>query len=345
MNIQLLLDDKRGNIFDISELVYEVTWKTTRKGKPSSLDIQLLKDTKLNISNGDVISFKVDNNKVFYGYVFENSGSKDIDIKLTAYDQMRYLLNNDTYVFKNKKANQVIVQIAKDIGLRIGTIEDTGYVIPQILEDDKKLLDIMYSALDKTLMSTKQTYALFDDFGYLTLRNINNMKQTAVISDDSNLGDYSWSNSIDNDTYNRVKIVRDVKVKEEKTNGKNKKDKKDKKNDKNKSSREVYIAQDSNNIAKWGRLQYFKKVDEKMNKAQIQELVNSTLQLKNKEKKTLKLKDVVSTDLANDLKLRAGVGVFIDIKEKGIKQYYLIEDATHKFAKGNLVMDFDLKVV
>lgn len=345
MQIQLLSDDKRGNIFDISELVSEIAWKTKRKGKASSLDIKLLKDKQAIISNGNVISFKVNSTKVFYGYVFENSGDKGIDIKITAYDQIRYLLFNDTYVFKNKKANQILMQIAKDIGLRIGNIEDTGYTIPQILEDDKKLLDIIYSSLDKTLMSTKNTYVLYDDFGYLTLKNINNMKQLVVISDDSNLGDYDWKNSIDSDTYNRVKIVRDIKVKEDKTNSKNKKDKKANKNNENKSGREVYIAQDSNNIAKWGRLQYFKKVDEKMNKAQIQELVNSTLQLKNKEKKTLKLKNIVSTDLINDLKLRAGAGVFVDIKEKGIKQYYLIEEATHKFSKGQLVMDFDLKVV
>lgn len=324
MQIQLLVDDKKGNVFDISELVSEITWKTKRKGKPSSLDIKLLKDKTISINNGDVVSFKVDNNKVFYGYVFDNGGSKDPEIKLTAYDQIRYLLFNDTYVFKNKKASQIISQIAKDVSLRVGTIEDTAYVIPQILEDDKKLLDIIYSSLDKTLMSTKQTYVLYDDFGYLTLRNINNIKQPVVISDDNNLGDYDWKNSIDSDTYNRVKIVRDNKE----TKG-----------------RDVYIAQDNKNIAKWGRLQYYHKVDEKMNKAQIQELVNSTLQLKNKEKKTLKLKDVISTDISADLKLRAGSGVYVDIKEKGIKQYYLIEEATHKFEKGNLIMDFDLKVV
>lgn len=324
MQIQLLVDDKKGNVFDISELVSEITWKTKRKGKPSSLDIKLLKDKTISINNGDVVSFKVDNNKVFYGYVFDNGGSKEPEIKLTAYDQMRYLLFNDTYVFKNKKTSQTLMQIAKDVGLRIGTIEDTGYVIPQLLEDDKKLLDIIYSSLDKTLMSTKQTYVLYDDFGYLNLRNINNMKQPVVISDDSNLGDYDWKNSIDSDTYNRVKIVRDNKE----TKG-----------------RDVYIAQDSKNITKWGRLQYYHKVDEKMNKAQIQEMVNTTLKLKNRETKTLKLKDVISTDMTADLKLRAGSGVFVEIKEKGIKQYYLIEEATHKFEKGNLVMDFDLKVV
>ncbi|NFB57644.1 hypothetical protein EXM89_17800 [Clostridium botulinum] len=324
MNIQLLLDNKDGNVFDISELTSEVTWKTKRKDKPSSLDFEILKDKQITINNGDVISFKVDGNPVFYGYTFENGGNKNPIIKVTAYDQLRYLLFNDTYVFKNKKASQILIQIAKDIGLRVGTIEDTGYVIPQLLEDDKKLLDIIYSSLEKTLMNNKRTYTLYDDFGYLNLKNINNMKQPVVISDDSNLGDYDWKNSIDSDTYNRVKIVRD---------------------NKDTKGRDVYIAQDSRNIARWGRLQYFKKVDEKMNKAQIQEMVNAALKLKNRETKTLKLKDVISTDIAVDLKLRAGSGVYVDIKEKGIKQYYLIEEATHKFSKGQLVMDFDLKVV
>ncbi|MBU5486464.1 hypothetical protein KQI86_19365 [Clostridium sp. MSJ-11] len=324
MQIELLLDNKNGNMFNISELITEVAWKTKRKGKSSSLDFQFIKDPNVTISNGDVVSFKVDNNNVFYGYVFDISGSKDQEIKVTAYDQIRYLLSNDGYAFVNKKASQIISQIAKDTGLKIGTIEDTGYTIPQLLEDDKKLLDIIYSALEKTLLSTGKTYTLYDNFGALCLKNINNMKQQVVISDDSNLGDYDWKNSIDNDTYNRIKMVKDNKD----TNG-----------------RDVYIAQDSNSIAKWGRLQYFHKVDENMNKAQIEEMVNNTLKLKNRETKTLKLKDVVSTDIAADLKLRAGSGVYVDIKEKGISQYYLIEDATHKFEKGSLVMDFDLKVV
>ncbi|MCY6958875.1 XkdQ/YqbQ family protein [Clostridium brassicae] len=324
MQIQLLLDNKKGEIFDISELVSEVTWKTQRKGKPSSLEFKVLKDESISINNGDVISFKVDNNKVFYGYIFENGGSKNHDIKIIAYDQLRYLLSNDTYVFKNKKASQIISQIAKDVGLRIGTIEDTTYTISSLLEDDKKLLDIIYSSLDKTLMATKKSYVLYDDFGYLNLRNINNMRQEVMISDENNLGDYDWKKSIDSDTYNRVKIVRD---------------------NKDTKGRDVYIAQDSKNIAKWGRLQYYKKVDEKLNKAQVQEIVNSTLELKNRETRTLNLKDVVSTDIAEDLKLRGGSGVYVEIIDIGVSHYFVIEEATHKFEKGNLVMDFDLKAV
>lgn len=324
MQIKLLLDNKNGNVFDVSELVTDVTWKSKRKGKPSSLEFELLKDSNVTINNGDVISFKVDNSNVFYGYVFENGGSKDPIIKVTAYDQIRYLLYNDTYSFVNQKASQIITQIAQDMGLKIGSINDTGFIIPQLLENDKKLLDIIYSALEKTLTSNGKIFVLYDDFGSLCLSDIDNMRQSIVISDETNLGDYDWRNSIDSETYNRVKLVRDNKE----TKG-----------------RDVYIFQDSNNIPKWGRLQFFKTVDEKMNKAQMQEMANSFLKLKNREQKTLKLKDVVSTDVVEDLKLRAGSIVYVNIKDKGISQYYLIEEAAHKFAKNNLIMNFDLKVV
>lgn len=324
MKIELLIGDRHGSVYDVSELITEVTWKTKRKGKPSSLDFEMLKDDKFTFENGSTVSLRVDGNNVFYGYVFEYSLDKGMSIKVTAYDQIRYLLYNDTYVFTNKKSSEIITEISNALQLKLGTIEDTGHVIPNLVEEDKKLLDIIYSSLEKTLLSTKQTFTFYDDFGDLCLRNINNMKQEVVISDDSNLGNYDWKTSIDGDTYNVIKLVKD-----------NKEEKK----------RQVYIARDKKNIEKWGRLQYYKKIDEKMSDDQIKTLLDGTLKLKNREEKTLKLKDVIGTSIQGDVKLRAGSGVWVEIKEKNIKQFYLIEEATHKFSNNSLVMDFDLKVV
>lgn len=323
MEIQLLIDDKKGNIFDFSKLIEEVTWKTKRKDSPSSLDITLLEDSKVTISNGYVISFKVDGSNVFYGYVFKNSGDKNPKIKLTAYDQIKYLMYNDTYVFVDTKATDVVKKICTDLNLSYGVIEDTEYIIPTILEADKKLLDIIYKALESTLVANSKTFVLYDDFGSLNLKNINNMKQEMVISDDSNLGDYDWGTSIE-DSYNRIKFV---------------------KNNEETNQKDVYIAQDSNNIALWGRLQFFKKIDDKLNKAQIEEMINGNLKLKNRETKILKLKDVIGIESKLDLKLRGGAGVYVDIKKRDIHQYYLIEEATHKFTKDGHTMNFDLKVV
>lgn len=323
MEIQLLIDDKLGNIFDISNLIEEVTWKTKRKDSPSSLDFTLLKDSEVNISNGDIVSFKVDKNNVFFGYIFKNSGDKSPEVKVTAYDQIKYLMYNDTYVFVNKKASDVVKKICTDVQLICGTIEDTEYTIPTMQEDDKKLLDIIYKALEKTVTANTKTFVLYDDFGSINLKNINNMKQEMVISDDSNLGDYDFEYSIE-DSYNRIKFVKE---------------------NKDRGQKYICIKEDSNNIVKWGRLQLYKKVDDNLNKAQIEEMVIGNLKLKNRETKTLKLKDVLGIEPKLDLKLRGGAGVYVEIKKKDIHQYYLIEEATHKFSKDGHTMDFDLKVV
>ncbi|MEF9952193.1 MAG: hypothetical protein RR782_02695 [Clostridium sp.] len=324
MKIELLVDCRNGEIFDISELISTVSWKTSRKDRPGSLEFSYNKDSTINISNGNVVSLKVNGVGVFYGYVFDLSGSREPLVKVTCYDSKRYLLFDDTVVETGKKASYIISKYLKSLGLKVGTIEDTKYVMPTFLEDGKKMLDIFQSALDKTVMSTKQTYVLYDDYGTIHLRNINNLKTDRVISVDSNLGDYDWKKSIDGETYNRVKLVKD--------------DEKSKK-------RDVYIVQDSKNIAKWGRLQYFKKVEDNMNKAQITELANNILAVKNCEERTLKLKEVISYDINGDLKLRGGMGIYVDIKELKTAQYYLIEETTHTIQNSKMTIDFDLKVV
>lgn len=323
MKVELLIDDKQGNVFNISDLVEEITWKTKRKDSPGTLEVTLLEDKQVTIGNGNVIRLKVNNCNIFYGYVFKNNGDSGPEIKITAYDQLKYLMYNDVYVGVNKKASDVIKEILTNLELSIGEIEDTGYTIPTIQEDDKKYLDVIYSALSKTVIANTKTFVLYDDFGKINLKNINNMRQELIISDDSNLGDYDWEKSIE-DSYNRIKYVRD----NEDTKG-----------------RDVYIAQDSENIAKWGRLQLFKKVDDKLNKAQMEEMVNCSLELYNKEKKTLKLKDVVGCETDLDVKLIGGAGVYVYIKKKNISQWCLIEEATHKFSKNEHTMDFELKVV
>lgn len=323
MKIELLIDDKKGNVFDISDLVEEINWKTKRKDSPGTLDITLLEDTLVTIGNGHVIRLKVNDCNVFYGYIFKNGGDSSPELKVTAYDQMKYLMYNDVYVGVNKKASDIVSEILSSFGLSIGTIEDTGYVIPTIQEDDKKMLDVIQNALSNTTINNTKTFVLYDDFGIMNLKDINNMREYVCISDDSTLGEYEWENSIE-DSYNVIKLVKDNKE----TKG-----------------RDVYIAQDSESIANWGRLQYFKKVDSDLNKAQIEEMAQCGLDIYNKEKITFKLKDVVGTETAMDIKLRGGAGIYLEIKKKNMSQWALIESATHKFTKNEHTMDFELKVV
>lgn len=321
--VQIWLDNKAGIVWDISELVTAVEWKTSRIGAAGSLKVTYIsgapyQDKQFSCNNGDIVAVKQDGANVFYGYVFQVDSGKEEEVSFVAYDQIRYLLTDETYVFSNSTASDIVRKIAEDAGLKLGTVEPTRHRIPSLLEDSKKLLDIISKALDMTLIATKRIYVLYDDYGALTLRDAESMAVDVSIGDKSLLTDYSFGRSIDGETYNRIKLVQDNK-----TTGK----------------RDVYIAQDSANMARWGRLQFYEKVDENLNSAQIEELLNLHIALKNREQQTLQVKAL------GDLSIRAGCYVPVHISGLGVGQYYLVQECTHRFEGREHTMSLELKVV
>lgn len=320
--IKVLLDNKDGNVWDISEVASSFSWSTSRNGKAGKMDFTLIEslyqDKGFKYNNGDIIRVSKDGVNMFYGYIFSISGGKEEEIKITAYDQVRYLMMNDTYLFRNMTATDILKKIAGDFGLSVGVLEDTGYKIPSLIEENKQLLDIIYKALTLTLINTGKNYVLFDDFGQLSIRNIESLLADFVIGDESLLYDYDYSRSIDDETYNRIKLSR---------------------NNQSTGKREIYIVQDSANIAKWGKLQHFQTVDENMNEAQINEQLNQLIELKNRERKTMQLQAI------GDPRVRAGYYVPVIIEQIGINQYFLVDECTHKIEGEEHTMTLKLKVI
>ncbi|GGD95169.1 XkdQ/YqbQ family protein [Paenibacillus nasutitermitis] len=321
--LEVLMDDKRGTIWNISDIVADITWKTSRIGKPGTLDLTLIKnsvwqDSKFAFNNGDIIRFRKDNQNVFYGYIFSINSGRDENVKLLCYDQIRYLTGKAMYSFANKTASEVLRKIAGDYQLTLGDVDDTGYKIPTMLEDNVKLLDIICKALDYTLINGYGNFVLFDDFGSLSLRNVKNLRVPFWIGEESLMYDYSAKRSIDSDTYNKIKLYRD---------------------NKETGMRDIFVAQRSDTIAQWGLLLLYQSVDDKMNDAQIMEMQDQLLLLRNRESKTLKV------DAIGDLRIRAGSYVSIVIHEMGVNQPYLVDECQHKFDGAQHIMSLDLKVV
>lgn len=319
--MEVLIDNRNGNVWDMP--VSSIEWKTGRVGKVGTLDASLVVGEPLKhpINSGDVIRVMEGEQKVFYGFVFESGFNKESEVTIKAYDQLKYLMYNDTFVFSATTATTAIRKIASDAQLSVGTFENTVYRVPGMVEDDKKALDVVSKFLDSTLIATNRNYVLFDDFGSLALRNIDNMAipaDTFYIGEDSLLFDFDYKKSIDEETYNRIKLVHDNKE----TN-----------------RREVYIAQDSSTIAKWGRLQYFQVVDENMTPSQIRDLLNRLIQLRNRETKTLEL------ECLGHWNVRAGSLVAIYIEKLQIKEYYIVDECTHKWDQGIHTMDLKVKVI
>lgn len=313
MSQQLLIQN--GNTVYEPVTQDEIVWTTERKGTPGKLEFKVLKDNIINFEEGNPVSFKVNNEKVFYGFVFTKKREKDKIIKVTTYDQLRYLKNKSSYVYTNKRADELVKMIANDFLLNIGTLENTGYTIAKKSESDKTLFDIILNALDETIQNKKEMYVLYDDFGKLCLKNLERMK-IGLIIDEETAQNYDYQSSIDTDTYNKIKLVYD---------------------NKETGKREVYIAQDTNNMNNWGVLQFFDTIDEKTNGA-IK--ANSLLKMYNQKTRSLEIKKAIG-----DIRVRGGslIIVNLDLGDVKLQNFMLVEKAKHTFKNGEHFMDLTLR--
>ena len=319
-NIIQYQNNVSGNAYEIQDLVSAAKWTTKRSGSPASLELTVMVNESIQWSPGGILTLindEYDKKDKFYGYVTKISQSEKNEVKITAYDQTWYLKKNkDTYVFTGKRADQILKQIADDFKLKTASLPNTGYAIPSMVEDGQTLFDIVLKALDYTLINSKKMYVLWDDFGKLTLSNVEDQKLDLLIGDESLATGYTYEEDIDSEAYNKIKLVKDNK-----TTGK----------------RDVYIYQDSKNMALWGTLQDYQKVDENMNAAQLKEKGSQMLELDNRPKKTFEVKALLNLDV------RAGQAVYIQIADVNAKAFYIVEECSQDIIKNT--MQLKLKVV
>ncbi len=292
-----------------------ITWSTERKGSPGELQFKVISDSVLNIAEGDAVRLKVNGSKVFYGFIFKMSRDKEQIISVTAYDQLRYLKNKDTYVYENKTASELIKMLAADFKLKTGTIENTGFKISSRVEENTSLFDMIQNALDLTLQNQSYMYVLYDDFGKLTLKGLNNMRLNLLIDEETG-ENFDYTSSIDEQTYNKVKLTYD--------------------NDKT-GRREIYIAQHGKNINSWGVLQYFDTLQKGENG---QAKADALLKLYNHKTRNLSVKNAFG-----DIRVRAGSMVIVMMKlgDVSLKNLMLVEKCKHEFKESEHYMDLTLR--
>ena len=92
--------------------------------------------------------------------------------------------------------------------MQTGSIEDTGFKIASMVEDNQTLFDIIQNALDATMKNQKYMYVMYDDFGKVTLKGLDNMRLNLLIDEETGQN-FDYTSSIDENTYNRIKLVYD----------------------------------------------------------------------------------------------------------------------------------------
>ena len=314
---ELVIASKAGGMIEISGLVESCEWVTNRTGQPGKFTFTYLKDKDVTFTEGDVVRFSVDGQLQFYGWVFTRSETRWGEVSVTCYDRLRYLKANASYTFYSQSAGDILRQIAGDLQLDVGTVEDTGYKLPSLVEQDQTCLDILQTAIEQTLLNTGRVFVLYDDGQGLALQEAASMMSDVVIGDRSLLTDYTYTTDIDKQTYNSIKLVRP----NEET-----------------GRADVYIQEDSGTIGQWGLLQLYQKVDGDANDAQIKAQAAATLEYYNRVLKTLKISSLGVPGL------HAGQMILVKadgMGDTGVSQYVMLERVSHRWENGVHTMDLE----
>ena len=303
----------------VSIPVADAQWNTERDGKAAQFTFKYPRDCGIRLEEGQLISFMMDEDPVFVGYVFKSKASKSDLIDVTAFDQMRYLQNKSTYLFKGETLDEIVAMLAHDMGLQVGPLAKASTPIQQVNEDSK-LIDIIEEARNATMDKEGVLYQIWDNCGSLSMARLPQDRMTDLfIGDASLLTDYSYERSIDSDTYNRVILY---------------------KKDGDEGKYIVEKAVDEKNIDKWGVLQYLKKADEKMSRAEMKAEAEATLAVRNRVKRELTL------DAVGDRRCEAGCSIYVGVEQEGLRGWALINRAEHRFeGKGAHTMKLTMNMI
>ena len=277
--------DNKGNkhTYDISSLVDSVQYSTVLEGQAGKLTFQMQKnpeDNKLIIYNGSIVQFYRDKVGKFFGYVFNMGMDANGIFQITAYDQMRYLKNEDTLFYSGKTVTEVFNDLCTRHQLNNRKIvAQCDYVCPNKKYEGQTLFSILQHQIHQANIASKGTkyYFIRDNFGTLEFTELGQLKTDIVIGEKSLLSSFQYEISIDKDTYNNIKIIKSY----------NSEDTKGTKTD----SKIVvpYEASDKNTQKKWGFLQKVVSINDDMNESQIIEYANGIMAQHNKESKSFKL--------------------------------------------------------
>jgi len=313
----------------IYEPVIEDTVTLTRdKNGKSTLKFTVLMDENIVLSEGDVVTFTGDElkpvgmNNIFYGYIFGISAPKKKRVEVTAYDQIRYLGNQDSYAYENKTLTELLQMICNDNQIKYGPdIMATDYVIASRIEENKTYLDMIKTAIELTAVNTGREFILWDNFGEIALHDTDFHKIDLILSDET-CGSFNFSTNIDEQTYTQVKLTRTL---EDQTT-------------------ETFLAKDDNTIGKWGLLQYTGSVEDGENgDEKAKQILEQT---------SRPVRKVSMSECLGDVRVRGGTSVFVkldiganlEFSYAGITYsgYMMVDTVSHRFSHGIHTMDVSL---
>lgn len=320
MKLELYLQNSNdGTVYNISDIAGQIQLYSSIDGEAGKLTCVLQKDPNnlLKIANGSIVSFIVDSVGMFFGYIFKIGTDAEQNYQITCYDQLRYLKNSDIYTTKNMTASDIFAKVCKDYNLKYKIKAPTSFIPTAYNHTNKSLYSIIERGMNLASINDNKTYFIKDEFGEITWSELGLEKTNIQIGSGSAMYGYKYEKSIDSDTFNQIKLYIE---------------------DKESGTIKSRIVKDSDNIKRWGTLQYLKSVDKETNEAQMRTLAENYLKVKNRETETLSIEAIGIKELT------AGKGIKFILEREGIDKWMWIKSATHTFTKYEHTMDLEVDI-
>lgn len=281
------------------------------------LDFVVVKNGMLNFLEGAPVRLRLDGQTVFVGRVFSKRRRQPELIQMRAYDQLRYLQNRDCCMLRDFTPGDLLRRICSENNMQLGKVADCGLRLGAHSFDNRRYLDMLAEVLAEVWQARGRRYFVYDDCGAVCLQSCWDMRVNILLAADC-IGGYEYATSIDEKTYNRVKVIYE---------------------DKRKGLRKEFVAEDGGKIADWGVLQLVSKNADA--KQQTYSRARELLQLYRQRRESL-----LVLQAPGNIMVRGGsmVGVRLNLGEQLVDCWALVKRAEHLIEQGNCLMNLSLEL-
>ena len=315
--IQLLVVKDKKTI-DMTNLVQSVRWSGRKGSSARTITVAMIDDdgyrharSGIDVADGNQCVFLVDGKERFRGILMNQNQGDNKQLKFKAYDNGIYLANNkDTFVYKNKTADQVFSDVCSRFGIPTGEIAKCSYKIPELTKSKTTGQDAVLDALSLDYKATGTRHFISSDKGKLSLFQRKDQVISFVVDGDANLYGYSYTKSIES-IKTRVKMI---------------------------SKEGTTLAEKSNSSLeqKIGIFQEIEQPDESLTKAQVKDLVGSVLDTLDDPEETLML------NILGDPDVISGKAILVKIPHLDISRAYYVDSDDHTFEDNMHTMSLTL---
>lgn len=315
--IQLLVVKDKKTI-DMTNLVKSVRWSGRKGSSARTITVAMIDDdgyrharSGIDVADGNQCVFLVDGKERFRGILMNQNQGDNKQLKFKAYDNGIYLANNkDTFVYKNKTADQVFSDVCSRFGIPTGEVAKCSYKIPEFTKSKTTGQDAVLDALSLDYKATGTRHFISSDKGKLSLLQRKDQVISFVVDGDANLYGYSYTKSIES-IKTRVKMI---------------------------SKEGTTLAEKSNSSLeqKVGIFQEIQQPDESLTKAQVKDLVGSVLDTLDDPEETLML------NILGDPDVISGKAILVKIPHLNISRAYYVDSDDHTFEDNMHTMSLTL---